>query len=261
MDEKELLFTQLLRCSRLDLYLDRKRKLDRSVTSFISKALRRRSNGEPLEYILGTCEFMGFEFKINDDVLIPRPETEILAETVLKNASCPKDPGKKCSILEIGTGSGCIAVSLARILPQAHITATDISAAALRVAKENAKLHAVEKRINFIRCDLFPAGGKHKLIVTNPPYIPTEAIQKLQPEIQYEPGLALDGGSDGLGLIRRIIKQASSHLEKEGLLILEIGFDQYARVLKILEQSQDFKLKEAIKDYNNIIRVIVAQAT
>jgi release factor glutamine methyltransferase len=210
---------------------------------------------------LGTGDFMGFEFKINDDVLIPRPETEILAETVLKNASNLEAHGKRYGILEIGTGSGCIAVSLAKALPQARITATDISAAALRVAKENAKLHAVDKKINFIQCDLFPARGRHKLIVSNPPYIPTEDIKKLQPEIQYEPSLALDGGNEGLGLIRRIIKQAPSYLEKQGLLILEIGFDQHERVLNILEQSQNFKLKEAVMDYNNIIRVIVAAAT
>ena len=261
MDEKELLFTRVLQCGRADLYLDRKRKLDKSETCVISKTLKRRARGEPLDYILGSSEFMGLEFKINKDVLIPRPETEILVEAVLKNASCPAGHMSRCSILEIGTGSGCIAVSLAKILPHAQITATDISEAGLRVAKENARLHAVSHKINFIRCDLFPVRGAYKLIVSNPPYIPTADIKKLQPEIQYEPRLALDGGKDGLEFHRRIIKQAPAYLEKEGLLILEIGFDQHERVLKILEQSQDFKLKEAIKDYNNISRVIVAVKT
>ena len=255
MNETELLFTEVLNCGRASLYLEGKRKLDKPVLFVISQALRRRINGEPIQYILGKTEFMGLEFKVNQDVLIPRPETEILVETALNFTSS--------KILDIGTGSGCIAVSLAKFLPQAKIFATDISRKALDIAWENARLNDVEKRIDFICADLFNGceslTGSCDLIVSNPPYVRREAIKRLAAEIQYEPLSALLGGRDGLDFYRRIICQAPGFLKKSGLLILEMGFDQRKSIEKIFNLSGKFKVKEVIKDYNNIERVIVAQ--
>jgi release factor glutamine methyltransferase len=271
MNETELLFTEMLNCDRASLYLEGKRKLDQPVLFLISQALRRRINGEPIQYILGKTEFMGLEFKVNPDVLIPRPETEILVETVIKQVSAIScklkavscEP-RKFNILEIGTGSGCIAISLAKFMPQAKFFATDISRKALDIARQNARLNNVTDRIKFIHSDLFAGQRVNRLtsydiIVSNPPYIHRQEIKRLAAEIQYEPVSALDGGRDGLDFYRRIIHQAPGFLKKEGLLILEMGFDQRKSIEKIFDLSGKFKVKEVIKDYNNIERVIVAQ--
>jgi release factor glutamine methyltransferase len=270
MNETELLFTETLNCGRASLYLEGKRKLDKHVLFSISQALRRRINGEPIQYILGKTEFMGLEFKVSQDVLIPRPETEILVETAIKEVLAVSRQPKAISceprefnILEIGTGSGCIAVSLAKFLPQAKIFATDISGKALDVARKNARLNDVEKRIDFICADLFNGceslTGSCDLIISNPPYVRREAIKRLAAEIQYEPLSALNGGRDGLDFYRRIICQAPVFLKKEGLLILEMGFDQRKSIEKIFNLSGKFEVKEVIKDYNNINRVIIAR--
>ena len=278
MNETELLFTETLNCDRASLYLEGKRKLDKHVLFSISQALRRRINGEPIQYILGKTEFMGLEFKVSQDVLIPRPETEILVETVLKAIKSRGYPAGSAipaqlsisagynvtslNILDIGTGSGCIAVSLAKFLHQAKIFATDISGKALDAARKNAKLNDVEKRIDFICADLFNGceslTGSCDLIVSNPPYVRREAIKRLAAEIQYEPLSALNGGRDGLDFYRRIICQAPGFLKKEGLLILEMGFDQRESIEKMFNLSGKFKVKEVVRDYNNIERVIVA---
>jgi len=278
MNETELLFTETLNCDRASLYLEGKRKLDKHVLFSISQALRRRINGEPIQYILGKTEFMGLEFKVSQDVLIPRPETEILVETVLKAIKSRGYPAGSAipaqlsisagynvtslNILDIGTGSGCIAVSLAKFLHQAKIFATDISGKALDAARKNAKLNDVEKRIDFICADLFNGceslTGSCDLIVSNPPYVRRETIKRLAAEIQYEPLSALNGGRDGLDFYRRIICQAPGFLKKEGLLILEMGFDQRESIEKMFNLSGKFKVKEVVRDYNNIERVIVA---
>jgi release factor glutamine methyltransferase len=263
MNEAELLFTQVLGCDRLSLYLEPKRRLSRDEGASVSSVLERRIKGEPIQYILGKTEFMGLEFKINPGVFIPRPETEILVEVVIKYLPLVVRGSPLVNILELGTGSGCVAVSLAKLIPDAKITATDISQAAIDLAKENAILHKVEKTINFLHLDLItscqlPITNYH-LIISNPPYIPTDEIEKLQPEIQYEPRLALDGGRDGLDFYRRVIAQASPYLKTGGFLIMEIGDGQLAAVRDIFGHAQGLGIQEAVKDYNNIDRVIVAQ--
>lgn len=258
MDEAELLFTGILNCDRASLYLERDRPLAKEKAAFVARALERRILREPLQYILGKTEFMGLEFKLNCQVLIPRQETEILVEAVLRIAG----GYRRCKILDIGTGSGNIAVSLAKFLPQAQITATDISRGALDIAQENAKRQAVAGKIKFIQSDLFaslPISDKrYALCVSNPPYIPTGQIRELAPEIKYEPVIALDGGIDGLDFYRRIAAQAPKYLEPEGFLILEIGFGQLPRLKGIL-RGCNFEIIEVIKDYSNIERVIVAR--
>jgi release factor glutamine methyltransferase len=266
VNEAELLFSSVLNCNRMSLYLDRQRLLTGDESKAISAALKRRIAGEPLEYILASTEFMGLEFKLSPDVLIPRPETEILVETAIRLASttpCSKQGrvAVNTRILDLGTGSGCIAVSLAKFLPDAEITAVDISQEALKVAAENAEAHNV--KINFIRSDLFSSPAlssfKYEIIVSNPPYIVSEEIERLQPELSYEPRVALDAGPDGLEFYRRIADKAPDHLEKGGFLVMEMGFGQSKAVENIFNKSKKFEIIEIVKDYNNIDRVIVAR--
>ena len=259
MNETELLFTKVLKCSRNSLYLHDGVALDKEKQLFISSVFKRRIKGEPIQYILGESEFMGLPFKVTPDVLIPRPETEILVETVLKYE--PK------RILELGTGSGCIAISLARFIPAATVVALDISQRTLDIAVENAGLNGVSDKIEFKLLDLLAGDrGLHEvglrnfdLIVSNPPYIRSSEIEGLAPEIQFEPRVALDGGEDGLDFYRKIIKNATLYLTKNGYLILEMGFGQSAGLRKILQNSLNFEIIDVVKDYNNIDRVIVAK--
>jgi release factor glutamine methyltransferase len=262
MNETELLFTEVLGCNRTELYLEKNRLLPREICLRVSRVLKRRLKGEPLEYILGHTEFMGLEFLVNPDVLIPRPDTEVLVETVLNYVTGSLVyPFQKPRILELGTGSGCIAVSLAKRLSSADIVATDISQAALDVAEANARKNTVGDSISFFNSDLFSspriASEKFDFIISNPPYIKKNIIPDLAVEIQYEPLLALDGGVDGLDFYRRIFREAPEHLKIGGFLILEIGFDQQNALEKILRSLQIFEVKELIKDYNNINRVLV----
>jgi len=261
MNEAELLFTEILDCSKFSLYLNRGLRLDRDKSQTISKALKRRILGEPIQYILGKTEFMDWEFKVTPDVFIPRPETEILVETAIKYAASYKPQAASIKIIDLGTGSGCIAVSLAKFLPQAEIFATDISKEALEVALVNAKLNNV--KVNFMQSDLFNACDLRPatcdLIISNPPYIPTSEIKTLQPEIGYEPHIALDGGKDGLDFYRKIIVDSSCYLKEGGFLIMEIGYKQRLAIEDIFQKSQNYRIIDVIKDYNNIERVIVAK--
>ncbi|OQB10857.1 MAG: Release factor glutamine methyltransferase [Candidatus Omnitrophica bacterium ADurb.Bin205] len=261
MTESELLFTHALGCKRESLYLDKGRRLTLSQGSFISSALKRRLSGEPLQYILGSTEFMGLEFKVNTHVLIPRFETEILVDAAIKYARSLMPFNRR--VLEIGTGSGCIAISLAKFLPGLKITATDISIEALRVALDNARLNGVLNRVSFAASDLFDSLAadlfRYSICITNPPYVRSGEIDGLQPEVRHEPRESLDGGMDGLSFYRRIIKGSSDYLINEGILIMEIGFNQREGVEGILRDSNSFKVIEIIKDFNNIDRVIVAR--
>ncbi len=259
MNETELLFTDILNCNRLSLYLNKDIFLDKAKSSLVSGVLKRRIRGEPIQYILGKTEFMGLEFKVTPDVFIPRPETEILVEAVIDIVHSPQSTVH--SILDIGTGSGCIAVSLAKYLPDAEITAIDISENAIEIAKQNALSNNVE--INFLQSDLFSncrlSTIDYGLIVSNPPYIASGEIKTLQPEIKYEPRTALDGGKDGLDFYGRIIDKAPAYLKKGGFLIMEMGFNQKDAIRNIFQKSGYFQIIELIKDYNKIDRVIIAK--
>lgn len=261
MTEAELLFSEVLKCDRLSLYLNKGRILGKSDSFLISAALKRRIGGEPIQYILGKQEFMGMDFKVTTDVFIPRPETEILVETALKIGYRLWVAGYGLKILDIGTGSGCVAISFAKFLSYAKIDACDISKEALGVAKENAKLNNVD--VNFIQSNLFStyhlSPKTYNLIISNPPYIPTPEIKNLQPEISYEPAIALDGGEDGLDFYRKIIAAAAAYLKKDGFLMMEMGFGQKAAIENIFQRSADFEIIEIVKDYNKIDRVIVAK--
>lgn len=261
MNESELLFTELLKTDRLSLYLNKNLRLDIQKSAFISSVLKRRAFGEPIQYILGKTEFMGFNFRLTKDVLIPRPETEILVEQVIRHIT-RKTP-RANRILELGTGSGCIAISLAKFLPQVEIDATDVSGEALRIAEENAKINNAS--VNFIESDLFDScrlkPKTYDLIVSNPPYIPTKEIEKLQSEVRQEPAIALDGGSDGLYFYRKLVKLSPKYLKDKGILIMEMGFNQHKKIKNIFKNYSNFEIIGVIKDYNNLERVIVAQDT
>lgn len=271
MNETELLFTDVLDCSRIELYLNKDKKIDKDKLFFISSALKRRITGEPIQYILGKAEFMGLEFKVTADVLIPRQETEILVETAVKYVSSFRSQvssftGRQAGfrVMDLGTGSGCIAVSLAKLLPDVEITAIDISSKAIEIAEYNAGLNSVSEKIKFINSDLFPILGvygsmRYDIIMANPPYVPSDEIGILQPEIKYEPRIALDGGSDGLNFYQRIISGAAVFLEKRGLLIMEMGFGQKEKIENIFLKSGKYEIIEIIKDYSGIDRVIVAR--
>lgn len=259
MTEAELVLTHVLNCDRLSLYLNKEARLDRNKSARVSQILKRRIIGEPLQYILGSTEFMGLEFKVDKRALIPRPETEILISCALEKL---KSTGKaaRLKILDLGTGSGCIAVSIAKLLPQALIWASDVSFPALQLAKENADLHKV--KVKFLRSDIFSALEKNQekfdLIISNPPYIAKEEFCGLAKEISFEPVLALEAGIDGLDFYRRIISQAAFYLNVDGLLVFEVGANQADRLCAMCD-AQNFNVLDIIKDYNNIKRVVMAK--
>ena len=259
MTEKEILFSSILSCSRSALY-SQEWSLNAAQAKKLSEALFLRSQGVPLQYILGETEFFGLMFQVDERALIPRPETEILVEMVLKSAA------GQMKILDIGTGSGCIAVSLAKFLPEAQIDALDVSFEALSLAKENALINSADKNINFLQSDLFSVFKKNNvnnrlrnydIIISNPPYVRSGDINGLQKELAYEPRMALDGGADGLDFYRRVIAEAGNFLNKEGLLFLEIGFSQGEDIEKIVFAGNDFTVDEIIKDYSGIERVMI----
>jgi len=255
MNEAELLFTGLLGCSRTSLYTGGRQKLPQDKGSLIAGVLRRRIKGEPLQYILGRTEFMGLDFRVTPDVLIPRPETEILVETVLGHAG---KVGARLRILDIGTGSGCVAVSLAHYLPRSAVCAVEISAAALQVARGNA--YANRCRVDFLNADLFPPGdGKFDIIVSNPPYIPAGELGCLQREVLFEPRQALSGGDDGLYFYRRICAGCAGRLVSSGLLIVEIGYGRAQDVRALISSAPGMKVEDTVKDYAGIERVVVAR--
>ncbi|MGD9014729.1 MAG: peptide chain release factor N(5)-glutamine methyltransferase [Candidatus Omnitrophota bacterium] len=262
MNESQLLFTQILNCSLDQLYLERERRLNPKEAGFLLDAFRRRLRFEPIQYILGKTEFMGEQFRLTPDVFIPRPETEILVETVIDYTN--RRPPIAYRILELGTGSGCIAISLAKLLPNFKITATDISQAALNLAKENARLHNLDDKINFVRsnlCESLPKGDmKFGICVANPPYIPTAEIGSLEPELGYEPRIAFDGGLDGLDFYRRIIVQVPAYLKRGSFLILEMGHNQCAEIKDLFCSNKNFQIVQVVSDYHNIERVIVARS-
>lgn len=193
----------------------------------IDRALKKLEAGEPLPYVLGKWEFFGLEFDITKDVLIPRPETELLVEKAIAwlRASREKNPSTALRVADIGTGSGAIAVSIAMHMPDAQILATDISPAALQIAKHNAEKFHVQHQIDFVECDLLPTSNVERstfdLLCANLPYIPTKTLHQL-PIYGKEPTLALDGGADGLDLIRRLFKLAPDWLAPRGMMLLEI---------------------------------------
>ena len=221
------------------------------------KNIKRLISGEPLQYITGVQEFMKINFLVTKDVLIPQPDTEILVEEAIKIANRLDNP----LILDLCTGSGAIAVSLAKNIPNAKIVATDISKRALEIARQNAKLNGVLNNIDFIESDLFNKikNIKFDIIVSNPPYIETDEIKKLPKDVRQEPTIALDGGKDGLDFYRKIFAKGNEYLNRQGFLCVEIGYNQKEAVRKIIEKKERYVQTYCIKDLCQNDRVIVTQ--
>lgn len=219
-------------------------------SGWIDEQLRRRFEGEPIQYILGSCEFYGREFRVDPRVLIPRPETELLVESVLLRAP------RHARVVDVGTGSGCIAITLKLERPDLQIVATDLSAGAIDVARSNA--FALGAEIAFVRSDLTSALGRPlDVIVSNPPYVPATDLPQLQPEVRdHEPRLALESGIDGLESIRRLLASGQSHLTPAGLLAMEIGYGQAEDIRKIA-RAGGWSEVGIVRDYAGIERVVM----
>ena len=261
----ELLLARSLNLSREGLYTHLRDTLKEREKEALEKMIRRRILGEPLQYILEHQEFWSIDFKVDPRVLIPRPETELLVEQsllILSGIFFKRNP----SVLEIGTGSGAIAIALAKEVKNIFLVATDISGDALGLAKENAKSAGVQHQIKFVKGDLFdplrPSEERRPfdLILSNPPYLIRPEIGSLAKEVRdYEPIIALDGGEDGLEFYRRLISQAPLFLREGGWLLLEMGQGQGPLVSELIEGGGHFLKPDCVPDLSGIERIVKAQ--
>lgn len=259
----ELLLAHLLKMPRMNLYLNFERTLNETELETLRALVKRRGNREPLQHLTGSTSFCGFEISVSRDVLVPRPETELLAErgwTFLQSLGAGQPP----IALDFGTGSGCLAICLALKCPAAAIHAVDISPAALSVARANAGRHQVTPRITFHEGDGFgalPAGLAFDLIISNPPYIPRAEIETLDPEVRdHDPRSALDGGADGLDFYRRLAKESHARLNPGGKLMMEFG-DGQTFALQEIFQRHNWVVDAVEMDYSGRERIsIVSQS-
>jgi release factor glutamine methyltransferase len=266
----ELLLMHTLGCDRAWIYTHPEGPLDSATMANYFALVARRAAGEPVQYLTSKQEFWGLEFEVTPAVLIPRPETEHVVEVALERLSARGASGQPVRIADVGTGSGCIAVALARELPHAEIVATDISAAALEVARRNATRHGVSARIHFVEADLLeaasllPLATSHlplpfDLIVSNPPYIARDEAASLPREVrEHEPEEALFGGAAGLEIYARLIEQAGSLLLPGGILVVELGYGSDERVREMFHVKHCWHKVSITNDLAGIPRVLSA---
>ena len=257
--DAEVLLAHTLNKDRSWLYLHPEARLQEEQQHRFFNLVARRERREPVAYLVGCKEFFGLEFLVNADTLIPRPETELLVETALQYTA----PDRPLTIADIGTGSGCIAISLAKYRPRATIFAIDISSQALQVARQNAERYQLLDQITFLKGDLLsPLTAPVDLIVSNPPYIAQAELAPpfTPPEVhRYEPRTALAGGDDGLAIIRKLLPQARQKLNPTGLFLMEIGSTQ-GQAVKQLAKAQFSKAKiQIVKDLAGLDRLLVVQ--
>jgi len=257
----EILLSHILGLERIDLYVHYDQPVTADELARFKEAVSRRAGGEPAAYIVGSKEFYGIKFSVSRDVLIPRPETEHLVDAALKWLSGPGDEiGQAACVLDLGTGSGAIAIALAVHTHKASVFASDISLPTLRMARQNAENQGVKDRIQLLCGDWFlpfkETGEAFDAIVSNPPYVRSAVIVKLQPEIGYEPRRALDGGADGLEAVRLILLQAHAFLKPGGVLLVEIGFDQRTDVETFAKESGNYNDPIFISDYSGWDRIV-----
>ena len=251
-----------LRLSTHHVVTDRDRLLSPAELVAVRGLVKRRVAREPLQYILGTQEFCGLEFDVSQAVLIPRPETELLVEYVTQRISAERE----ATVVDVCTGSGCIAVALARLRPRARVIATDLSTPSLNVARQNAVRHAVGERITWLEGDLLGALAEHKLegqidvIVSNPPYITEAEWVALQPEVRlFEPRMALVAGPQGTELHERLLREADRYLSPTGALIMEIGAGQAPAVRRIIDRMAEYRFHRLIYDEAGFERVVIVE--
>jgi release factor glutamine methyltransferase len=261
--QTELLLAHLLKQARMRLYLEFERVLTPAEVDGLRELIKRRGQREPLQHIVGATSFCGFEIAVSRDVLIPRPETEVLAERgwTFVNQLSTLNP-QPSTVLDFGTGSGCLAIALASKCPAVEVYAIDISPEALALARQNAARHGVAERIRFLQGDGFaaaPEGAQFDLIISNPPYIPSGEIALLQAEVRdYDPHRALDGGVDGLDYGRRLAVECASFLKPHGRVMLEFG-DGQAEGLREIFQQQLWIVEAVEEDYSHRPRIMVAR--
>ena len=253
--DSELVLSNLLKKQRENLIIDSNQKVSENIVLNFEKLIKRRAKREPLAYILKNKEFWSNDFFVNRNTLIPRPETELLCENIIKIFK-----NKNLYLLDIGTGSGCIILSILTELKRAKGIGIDISRKAIDVAKKNSNKLGLNKRVKFFNKPLENIYSyKFDLIVSNPPYVKTSDIKNLSDDVKkFEPKIALDGGQDGLDVIKKIIYNSTTNLKKLGWLALEIGYGQHYKVSQILKK-QNFKEEILVKDYKDNVRCILAK--
>ncbi len=252
----EHLLADALGKRRIDLYLEFDRTLSENELAPLREKVRRRAQGEPLQYLLGSWDFFGRAFRTDPRALIPRPETEILVEIVLKVIRA--ELSSRTRLLDVGTGSGVLAITFALECPNLQIVGSDVSPLALNLARENAERQGLNRRIEWVESDLLSSvSGPFDFLVANLPYVPTAELLKLAPEVKRDPPLALDGGPDGLVVIRRLLQEAPKVLRDGAFVILEVGFDQADRVADLLT-AQKFRDISVENDYQGVRRFVTA---
>ena len=261
--QTELLLAHLLKQPRMRLYLEFERVLTPAEVDGFRQLIKRRGQREPLQHIVGSTSFCGLEIAVNRDVLVPRPETELLVERGWSFLNQLSTLGPQPSTaLDFGTGSGCLAIALAWKCPAVEVYAIDISPVALALARQNASRHHVAGRIQFLQGDGFaaaPEGARFDLIISNPPYIPSGEIAALDPEVRdYDPRRALDGGADGLDYARRLAAESGPLLKPHGRLMFEFGDGQAERLRQVF-QEQKWIVEAIEEDYNHQPRLMVAR--
>lgn len=257
--ETQVLMAHALQCTRIELFTNQNKVASQEGRDRLRDLIRRRAEGCPVAYLVGYKEFFSLEFEVSPAVLIPRPDSEWIVYECLRLAKTMTSP----TMLDIGTGSGCLAITIAQQHKTAQVTAIDVSSEALEIAKRNAEKHQVSDRITFLEGELFSpleSGQQFDFVISNPPYIPSDVVLTLQKEVRdYEPKLALDGGENGFAVIDRILEQSDTVLRPGGYLILEIGADQEMQARERIENLTGYELAKTIHDANGIGRVLQAR--
>lgn len=245
----------IFKITRAQMIANNDMEFSKDQTDNYINSIKKISTGIPIQYITNNQEFMNLNFYVDENVLIPQPDTETLVEEVINEYK-----EKKCDILDLCTGSGAIAISLAKYINESNIVASDISMKALQIAKLNAEKNLVRKKIEFIESDIFDKVYKDDfdIIVSNPPYIKTKVIEELDKQVKNEPYIALDGGADGLKFYKIIIENAYKYIKNEGKVFLEIGYDQKNELINLFKENNHYENIYSKKDLGGNDRIIVA---
>lgn len=260
--EAEVLLSEARGCRRIELYTAFEEEPSHEARTAFRELVRRRAEGTPVAYLVGHKEFYSLEFRVTPDVLIPRPETELLVLTLLDLAKARPDSAQPITLCDVGTGSGVLAICIAKHLPNVQVTAIDTSLEALKIARQNAEQHEVANRIEFVQSDLLTAltaGATFDFIVSNPPYISTPEMVELPGEVRdFEPHLALHGGERGTEIIERLLPQAAERLRDGGGLLIEISPMIAGEVEQLVSATPGLIFEKTIRDLAGHARIIQA---
>lgn len=246
----------VLKCGRSELILKQEQEIEKQEQIQYEEAINKILQGIPLQYITNSQEFYGLNFYVDENVLIPQSDTEVLVEEVIKLAQLES----KTKILDICTGSGVIGICLAHYINNAELTLSDVSDKALNIANKNAEANMLSNRIKIINSNMFEKiNGKFDIIVSNPPYIETKTISTLSKQVNKEPKLALDGGEDGLDFYRILINESKEYLNENGYLCMEIGYDQKEKVINLIKETKEYKNIYSKQDLAGNDRIIICQ--